>query len=149
MYFQCSYAVAQQAGASPERARHSAIGQFQLEKKNVATGAGYGKTKKGTVVMPVDADGNEVPGEPALRLPRGDAALEEGLEESEEALIPLAPKIPEVPTEREREGHELTHYPFRSWCYSCVRGKAKERGHRSVPKEKREIGNRILQIDYS
>ena len=48
-------------------------------------------------------------------------------EEMEEAIQPKA--VPNVvqPTEKEREDHELTHTPFRNWCYHCVVGRGTER----------------------
>ena len=30
---------------------------------------------------------------------------------------------PKDPTKEEREEHEKTHLPFRSWCRHCVRGR--------------------------
>ena len=50
MRFQCSYAVAQQAGASPQRARHFAGG---LE-RDVATGNGYGQQQLESRVLPLE-----------------------------------------------------------------------------------------------
>ena len=36
------------------------------------------------------------------------------------------PKTLVVPTDEERELHEIHHIPLRSWCSYCTRGKAKE-----------------------
>ena len=36
---------------------------------------------------------------------------------------------PSMPTRAEREEHEKTHLPFRSWCRHCVRGKGKAMPH--------------------
>ena len=33
---------------------------------------------------------------------------------------------PKEPRPEEREEHEKTHIPFRSWCRHCVRGRGKE-----------------------
>ncbi len=33
---------------------------------------------------------------------------------------------PAAPTEDEREEHELSHLPLRSWCRHCVAGKGRE-----------------------
>ena len=35
-----------------------------------------------------------------------------------------------LPTEAEYEEHMISHYPFRSWCPHCVRGKANATAHR-------------------
>ena len=38
---------------------------------------------------------------------------------------------PGVPTAEEKENHEMAgHVPYRSWCEHCVKGEAKELGHR-------------------
>ena len=37
-------------------------------------------------------------------------------------LLFLVPKVA-VPTAAEREERELTHFPYRSWCADCVRGR--------------------------
>ena len=39
---------------------------------------------------------------------------------------------PVEPTRKQREIHELTHYPFESWCRHCVRCKASNAPHRSL-----------------
>lgn len=43
----------------------------------------------------------------------------------EEARKPKMRRSPEEPTRQEREEHELTHLPFRSWCPCYVAAKAK------------------------
>ena len=35
-----------------------------------------------------------------------------------------------LPTEAEYEEHMISHYPFRSWCPHCVRGKANAAAHK-------------------
>ncbi len=37
---------------------------------------------------------------------------------------------PTNPTKREIEEHEITHLPYRSWCWACVRGRGKAAPHR-------------------
>ena len=39
---------------------------------------------------------------------------------------------PREPTKEEKEEHEKTHLPFRSWCRHCVRGRGKEEACRKV-----------------
>ena len=36
---------------------------------------------------------------------------------------PMNKQDPKEPTKVEREEHEKTHLPFRSWCRHCVRGR--------------------------
>ena len=45
---------------------------------------------------------------------------------------------PKLPTKAEKEAHEMTHLPFRSWCRHCVRGRGLEEAHRKS--EQREDG---------
>ena len=69
--------------------------------------------------------------------------------EEEEARRPNAIPRPCDPTNREREEHELTHLPFRSWCMDCLRGKAKSLPHRrDRSKEKNEKQVPMIAIDY-
>ena len=46
----------------------------------------------------------------------------------EEVLIKVV-KDPGLPTEAERERHNMTHNPFRSWCPICVEPRGKEDPH--------------------
>ena len=52
--------------------------------------------------------------------------------------------MPTEPTQEERELHELTHLPFRSWCSTCV--KAKSRQSHSLPIKNSQP---VIQLDYS
>ena len=49
-----------------------------------------------------------------------------------EADQPRMVTSPRTPTQRERDEHDLTHCPPRSWCDHCVRGQAKDDPHRLV-----------------
>ena len=42
-------------------------------------------------------------------------------EEGEEARTPRRLPAPQYVSKAEREEHELTHTPYRSWCHHCVR----------------------------
>ena len=46
----------------------------------------------------------------------GNTEDEEGVKE---ARIAIGKRSPKDPTRKEREEHELTHMPFRSWCEDC------------------------------
>ena len=41
-------------------------------------------------------------------------------------------KSPSAPSRQEVLEHSLTHYPFRSWCPHCIRGRAKATKHVST-----------------
>ena len=60
-----------------------------------------------------------------------DAQEEEEIdaEAAEDAPVKIA-RDPGDPTPGERERHNATHIPYRSWCPVCVKGKGKEESHR-------------------
>ena len=43
-----------------------------------------------------------------------------------EAEVQRAASDPGQPTQAEREEHNLTHFPLRSWCRACVLGRARD-----------------------
>ena len=53
-------------------------------------------------------------------------------QETDEELAPRGMRAPSVPNAAERESHERTHCPARSWCEHCVRGQAKDTKHISI-----------------
>ena len=55
---------------------------------------------------------------------------------------------PRLPGAREREEHELTHCPYRSWCEHCTRGQAKDFPHRTVEGEFAESEVVRVSMDY-
>ena len=58
----------------------------------------------------------------------------------EEARQPRLPHQPGRPTKREIAEHCVSHWPFRSWCRHCVRGRAVSSPHRSRTDADREFG---------
>ena len=46
---------------------------------------------------------------------------------------------PLLPTPAEIEDHNLTHFPYRSWCRHCVRGRGKEASHVKAQNEPGEV----------
>ena len=67
-----------------------------------------------------------------------DAKEEEAaiLGDGEEGVKARSPHQPRLPTTEERRLHELTHWPFRSWCEHRQRGKANSRAHRRNQRQK-------------
>ena len=55
---------------------------------------------------------------------------EEFEKDGEEAREARGRRAPRVPTQMERESHELTHLPYRDWCGHCVRGCGEKTPHR-------------------
>ena len=79
------------------------------------------------------------------------AVGEEGVEDQEEKATSAGPpgepsissdpqenaplkvaRDPGDPTKKEREDHNATHIPFRSWCPICVKAKGREEAHRNA-----------------
>ena len=51
--------------------------------------------------------------------------------DDEEAQEPVTRKAPKGPTKEEKEKHEATHLPFREWCQHCVRGRGRNKPHKT------------------
>ena len=64
------------------------------------------------------------------RLLRGRERRRRGLDKVEDAVVPAPAPSPCTPSRAEREAHEATHLPFRSWCEVCVQGRMDNPPHR-------------------
>ena len=73
---------------------------------------------------------------------------EEPVQESEESQEKRGIRDPGTPSARERAEHELTHWPLRSWCPSCVKGRATGQQHRSMKGEYSESLVARVLMDY-
>ena len=60
----------------------------------------------------------------AAEIPKENAQEEAEEEEPEECAPVRVRRAPDESTRKEREEHEATHNPYRSWCRHCVRGRA-------------------------
>jgi hypothetical protein len=60
------------------------------------------------------------------------------------AQRPRQLSVPKEPTEQERQEHELTHLPFRSWCELCVKSKSKHSHSRTLTDRQP-----VVQVDYA
>lgn len=76
----------------------------------------------------------------------GEEKNKEGDEESEEVRRPKILRNPEEPTTKEREDHMKVYIPYRTWCRICVKGRGRDRPHRTVIRN--ELGISIIGIDY-
>ena len=52
---------------------------------------------------------------------------------------------PGKPTESEVARHNLTHMPMADWCEHCIKGKGKDKDHRRLEGQERDV----IQLDYS
>ena len=79
----------------------------------------------------------------------GDAVADGGLEVHAEEELDMGMRRtakmndPKEPKKQEREEHEKTHLPFRSWCRHCIRGRGKEAAHR-----KQEGGGGLPEVHF-
>ena len=64
----------------------------------------------------------------------------------EEAKVGRVAKSPYAPTAQEREIHEATHLPYRSWCDICVSGRRDNPPHLARTPEERSIPE--IGMDY-
>ena len=64
----------------------------------------------------------------------------------EEAKVAKVGRSPYSPTQQEREEHEATHLPYRSWCEACVSGRRDNAQHRSLKPEERQVPE--VGMDY-
>ena len=65
----------------------------------------------------------------------------------EDATLPVPARKEYTPCQREDDEHELSHWPYRSWCPSCVKGAAVNDPHDRVPDRTRT--KPTIAIDYS
>ena len=65
----------------------------------------------------------------------------------EEAVASRPTRDPHAPTKAEREAHEATHLPFRSWCPFCIAGRRDNPGHVKRPEEERTVPE--VALDYA
>ena len=54
---------------------------------------------------------------------------------------------PYAPSQREKELHEISHVPYRSWCQHCVAGKAADMPHKKQIVHEEHIP--VIEFDYN
>ena len=74
-------------------------------------------------------------------------AADLGEEEGEEGRDAVAAPSPKSPSRLEKENHELTHTPYRSWCPHCVRMRGRNTAHKKQEKKEKSWIPRI-SFDY-
>ena len=75
--------------------------------------------------------------------------MDEGrIEEGEEARVPKRLPAPMYVSKVEREEHELTHTPYRSWCHHCVRCRGRNAQHRKKEEEDKRGQVPRISFDY-
>ena len=82
-----------------------------------------------TPVAPVDVGDAVLTSNGLSELPSVEVVIDVAREDAE-ANVPTAVTTPKEPGAVERSRHELTHMPYRSWCFSCVAGRGADYPHR-------------------
>jgi hypothetical protein len=77
----------------------------------------------------------------------GDLGQDEDGDPVEEAVVAKPAKDPRAPSQAERDEHEATHLPFRSWCAECVCGRRDNPGHFRRAEEERVVPE--VMLDYA
>ncbi|MDA8584228.1 hypothetical protein N9L68_08325 [bacterium] len=86
------------------------------------------------------------PPSPGRRSETGDRTPEP-IDLTEEGEKPRVKKKPGSPTKREREEHQATHWPYKSWYRHCVRGRGRNSPHKRRVAEDDDGISRV-QMDY-
>ena len=64
----------------------------------------------------------------------------------ENARVPVEQSRPVVPTQAMIDEHALTHYPYQSWCETCVMHKARQDAH--VVQEHGQKQHSVISFDF-
>ena len=67
-------------------------------------------------------------------------------QEGGEAEVPRCVRDPGEPTAKERQEHDKSHLPYRSWCKFCVMGRGRDLPHKA--RERRDDGVPIIAMDF-
>ena len=75
---------------------------------------------------------------------------QEEAEDEEEVQEPKIRRAPKEPTKAERERHEALHLPYREWCRHCVRGRGRNKPHKTRNLGGEEDENKVprISLDY-
>ena len=69
-----------------------------------------------------------------------------GVPEAEESRDYKNIRAPKLPSQEEIDLHNMTHFPYRSWCPHCTRGHAQADHHQRIGKEDQDIP--VVSVDY-
>ena len=72
---------------------------------------------------------------------------DEESEDKEEGRNARILRAPPIVSQRERDEHNATHCPFRSWCQYCVKGRSHKMPHVKV-KDDEETKVPRISMDY-
>ena len=67
---------------------------------------------------------------------------------NEEGENPRLLRDPGLPSRKDREEHDVTHIPYRSWCSHCVRGSGRDAQSRTIKGEMAHSDVPRVHLDY-
>ena len=138
-----------ETGKDLSRMTDSEDQEIQVEQLNPTTGVSD-KATRGTesedAAVEEDSGDKEDGLSPGVAMEEKEGD-EEAEEEGEEGREAVAMPSPMAPSRKEREQHELTHTPYRSWCQHCVRARGRNRAHRAS-REPGKAGAPRISFDY-
>ena len=90
------------------------------------------------------------PSQPILEAPPGLAppTARQEAKPTEQAQVAFAKSLPATPSEEDRERHNLTHVPFRTWCADCIAGQATEDKHKRRKDKPDDRTIATMGLDY-
>ena len=77
-----------------------------------------------------------------------EAEMQEECNEGEGGNTARIVRSPGTPSQAEREQHNMTHWPYRSWCEHCNKGRGVGQPHRSMKGEYKESTVARVLMDY-
>ena len=87
------------------------------------------RKQKGVYVVPCEEQSSNL--FPVVgQEPKQGTQMDRGEVEVEEERQARVKSAPVLPTDKEREEHEVRYVTFRSWCVACVAGRATEDSHK-------------------
>ena len=111
----------------------------------------YEEMSKEVVVDGMDTKVSQIPEEDVAEEAEDQVPTipEEDVAEDVEAQAPLVARAPSKPSQTEVDLHEVSHYPYRSWCEHCVRGRGKDDCHKTVTGVFAESSMIRVSMDYA
>ena len=119
-----------QAGAGEDGGQRQGQGNAEQERQRNAGGQETGRHRNGEQAHPrtEEEDAAEIGGD----------SLSQATEGEEEGSKAKGMHAPRVVSKEEREEHERTHIPYRSWCRACVKGRKRKKPHMKKSREEKE-----------
>ena len=80
--------------------------------------------------------------------PNAEQTIQEEEDEAEGGKNTKIVRNPGTPSVKERQEHEVHHWPYRSWCDHCVKGRALGQPHKTMTGQYAESSVARILMDY-